>query len=1613
MIRSADEQKNELIRGLVEETKDRLGGQKGALAAQFVGLYFDRVPPADIVEHGHTALYGSALAHWKFATQRSPNVAKVRVYNPSLEEHGWKSDHTVIEISNDDMPFLVDSVAAEIGRREIPIYLIIHPVINVQRKDGAIVALEGVDEESTNMAGESFLHIEISRQSSSRLDEIRSGIEGVLRDVRTTVGDWQESREKVLAVATELEKRSGPLAADEAREVCEFLRWIHDNNFTLLGYRQFSVSGAGATAKVKIVSEGGLGLLRDPDDYVYDEFTDLDNLRPEVRAFVSRPEALAINKTDRVSTVHRPVYMDAISIRRFGPKGNVVGQHTFVGLFTSSAYNLSPRAIPLLRRKIERVIERAGLPPNSHDGKALSNILENFPRDELFQVSEDHLLNTSLGVLNLQERRRVALFLRRDDIERFVSCLVYIPRDRFDTDLRRRMQGIIEKAFDGQRADWYVQLSDSPLARVHMFFRTTPGALPDYDADEIEGELVAAARSWTDQMEDALVAAHGEEKGLALNQRYHRAFRSGYRERFDAEAAVGDIELVEAALAGDDLCMSLRRPLEASENEVRFKLYHPDTPIPLSDVLPMLEHMGLKVVDEIPFAIRPEDGRMAMMHDFGLESRDGRPIDLGAVRDKFQGAFEGVWRGEIESDAFNGLVVRSGLSAREIVIIRAYCKYLQQAGIAFSQSYMQQTLLENPSLAALIVQLFTARFDPAGGKGAAKKAAAILKNLNAGLDAVTNADQDRILRRFINLVQSTQRTNFFQPGADGEPKSYVSFKLDSRAIDELPLPRPLVEIWVYSPRMEGVHLRGGRVARGGIRWSDRPEDFRTEILGLMKAQMVKNAVIVPVGSKGGFILKRTTPPGDREAWLAEGIACYKILMRGLLDVTDNLKGQDLIAPPEVVRHDNDDPYLVVAADKGTATFSDIANGVSIEYGFWLDDAFASGGSQGYDHKEMGITARGAWESVMRHFREIGMNTQEEDFTVVGVGDMSGDVFGNGMLLSQHIRLLAAFNHLHIFVDPDPDAAKSFAERQRMYDLPRSTWADYDQKLLSKGGAVFDRGAKTLKLSKQIQTRFGIETDTVTPNELLVVILKAEVDLLWFGGIGTYVKASQESHLEAGDRANDAIRVNAPELRCKVLGEGANLGVTQRGRIEFALAGGRLNTDAIDNSAGVDCSDHEVNIKVLLGAVVAQGDMTMKQRNKLLEKMTDEVGLLVLRDNYLQTQAISRGESQGAEYLDDQARFMRFLERDGLLNRAVEFLPDEEALAERRAAKLGLTRPELSVLVPYAKLWLYEELLASDLPDDPRLVNDLVRYFPEPLQDTYRPFIESHRLRREIIATIITNSMVNRVGGTFVMRLMEETGMPPAEIARAYTIVRKVFNLRELWNQVEGLDFKVPASGQIAMLHEINRLVERATLWFLRSGTQPLDIGAQVAAFQGGMAALGENLSETLTSAYLADLEERAGVFVEQGAPEELAIRVAAQVNLFSGLDIIRLAGARKLDVVEVSRIYFSLGGRFRLGRLRAAAESLGSDTHWQKLAVRALVEEIYTHQSALAGHVLDSGGKGKDPALVIEKWVGANEVAVARTEAMLAELWTGEVDDLSMIAVASRQLRSLATVQGS
>ncbi len=1608
MPSNADRQKTGLIRKAAAESRKRLGKNAQNRFQLFLKAYYANVPPQDIKDYTPKALFGLAYGHWKHGQTRKTRRALVRAFNPDPKKDGWGSDHTIIEIVNDDMPFLVDSVTAEINRLDLIVHLVIHPVLRVSRnKAGRLVKTIPAGRPGDGSNAESFMHLQVSQLSGDRLKKVENSLKAVLKDIRLAIRDWRAMRGKMVSLIDELETAPRGVSSEDAAEIQEFLRWIHDNQFTFLGFRDYLYKGRGRKARITVDKKSGLGILSNPNVIVFKEIREAHSTSREVRAFISSPDLLMVTKTNRRSTIHRAVPMDAIGVKRLDKNGRVIGQRMFVGLFTSAAYSRSPRDIPLLRRRLEKTVERAGLPASSHDGKALMHILETFPRDELFQISDDDLFDTSLGILNLQDRQRVALFIRRDDFERFISCQIFVPRDRYTMVLRRQMQDILCAAFQGEISAHYAQLGESPLARLHVVIQTTPGKIPPYDAKELEAQLAEAARSWSDSLADALVEAHGEEKGLDLHHRYGDAFGPGYREEYDINQTIEDIDKIEALLAADGISMILYHPPGASKNRIQFKVFHPDNPIALSDALPLFEHMGFRVADEMSHEadLRDSLGRMVLIHDFGLESRDGADVDLDSIRDNFQDAFQRVWNGDMESDGLNALVSGAGLTWREVVILRAYAKFLRQAGIAFSQAYMEQTLANNKAITRDIVDLFMNRLDPAGKKTQARSKR-IIKRIHAALESVVSADEDRILRRFLNAVDQTLRTNFFQTGADGEPKPYLSFKLNSQNLEELPLPRPLREIFVYSPRVEGIHLRFGMVARGGLRWSDRREDFRTEILGLVKAQQVKNAVIVPVGSKGGFFVKQPPQDGGRDAFLKEGIECYKTLISGLLDLTDNYRGTRVLPPKDVVRLDGDDPYLVVAADKGTATFSDIANGISEDYGHWLGDAFASGGSQGYDHKAMGITARGAWESVKRHFRETGTDIQKQDFTVVGVGDMSGDVFGNGMLLSKHIKLVGAFNHLHIFVDPDPDPAKSFQERRRLFRLPRSAWTDYNKKLISKGGGIYDRSAKSLTISPEARKLFGIPKNQVTPNELLRYMLMAQVDLLWFGGIGTYIKAASESDLDVGDRATDAIRVNGKDLRCQVVGEGANLGATQLGRIEYALRGGRLNTDSIDNSAGVDCSDHEVNIKILIDSVVAKGRISVKGRNQLLAKMTNEVGELVLRHNYLQTQAMTMIQAKGAKALDNQIRLMRMLERMGRLDREIEFLPNDETLDEREKAKQGLTRPEIAIVMSYAKIWLYDELLASNLPDDPKLEEDLVQYFPTPLWTKYHREICRHRLSREIIATRATNSMINRVGGTFIPEFMEKTGKSAPDIARAYIIARKVFKLRDLWDAIETLDSRVPPTVQTAMILDINHLVEWVTLWFLRNGKPGLDIGWHVKELQGGIIKLSEGLRETLPGHYLKDLKKRAHPYIGKGVPETLGLKVSNLVNLYSGCDIVRLANRRRMPVGNAAQTYFAIGTRFHLGRLRGAADKIGSASHWQSLAVAALTEEIYGHQLTLARQVIDVGGGG-DSEKAIQAWIEKNRDAVESTDRLFAELWATEINDLSMIAVASRSLRSM------
>jgi glutamate dehydrogenase len=1612
MARLNDTQKADLLDKAMEAARWRLGDREAAALEPFVRHYYAGVPGDQIAGEVPETLFGAALAHLRLAGRRRPGTPNIRVYNPHLDEHGWRSGHTVIEICTDDMPFLVDSVTAEINSRNLAVHRIIHPLFSVVRAaDGALTAASPPAAAGGEAgAPESFMHIEITRQSGGTLDGIAASLRDVLADVRVAVEDWQAMRTKLAAVVDDLRRVASVEAREEAAEAIAFLEWLTERNFTFLGYRAYRFEPGGATepAAIRSLPEASLGLLRDPQRLVFDDVANDVPLPPVFGVLLDRPEPMRVTKANCRATVHRPVHMDVLLVKAFDAAGAVDGIHLFAGLFGSPVYHRSARNIPWLRLKVNRVVARAGFAPRSHDGRALTNILETYPRDELFQVDEGTLLTTAISILQLQIIPRVALFVRCDELQRFVACLIYIPRDRYGTELRLKVQSILERAFDGVVSAHYSLLGDSPLARLQVYVRTTPGRIPPFDADDIEARIAAAARTWSDSLKEALEEAHGEEEGRRLFQRYGAAFPPGYRERFSGPEAVADVDAVERTLAAGPLGMALYRPLGAGEQQMRFKLFRPDAAITLSRVLPMLEHLGVRVVDEVPHAVELGDGepRTVMIHDFGLETRDGTAIDLSVVRELFQETFLRTWLGEVESDRFNGLALGAGLSWRQVVVLRAYCKYLRQAGIPFSQAYMEETLIAHPAVVRDLVTLFEALFRPDWTDDERQARTNLLRErIAARLDEVAGADDDRILRRFLNAVENTLRTNYFQPAVDGAPKPYLAFKLDSQRIDDLPPPRPMVEVFVYAPTMEGIHLRGGKVARGGIRWSDRREDFRTEIFGLMKAQMVKNAVIVPVGAKGGFIVKRPPDAADREAFLAEGVRCYRTLVHGLLDLTDNLTPDGVVPPVAVVRRDGDDPYLVVAADKGTASFSDIANGIALDESFWLGDAFASGGSQGYDHKKMAITARGAWESVKRHFRELGHDTQTQDFTVIGVGDMSGDVFGNGMLLSEHIRLLAAFDHRHVFLDPDPDPKASLAERRRLFDLSRSSWADYDPAVLSPGGVVFDRRAKTVRPSPEVRARFGLETERIEPNALIRALLKADVDLLWFGGIGTFVKASAESDADVGDRTNDAVRVNGADLRCRVIGEGANLGVTQLGRIEFARHGGRINTDFIDNSAGVDCSDHEVNIKILLDKVVADGDLTHKQRNALLVEMTDEVAWLVLRDNYLQTQAISLLESVAEITLEHQARLIRMLEREGRLDRAVEFLPDDEVLAERAAARLGLVRPEIAVLFSYCKIWLYDQVLASDLPDDPHLAVDLLRYFPSALRERFGERIPAHRLKRELIATEITNSLINRVGGTFVTGVAEKTGMPPAEIARAYIIARDVFGVREIWQQIEALDDRPMAAVQTSLHREVQQLLERTTLWFLANGGSPLDISVNVAAFQTVVAALSESIETLLPEAGNAGILARARGYREAGVPDALARRVATLPVMPSACDIVRLSAAHGIPPDTVARLYFRLGELLGFGWLRQQAEALSAGSYWQRLAVAAVVEELYAHQRDVTRNALAGTDHSVDAALT--QWCEAHRPSLDRTRSLLAELEAAASIDVSMLAVASRQLRAL------
>ena len=1744
----------------------------GEEVARFTEHFFAGVAEEDLVERDPENLVGAANAFSSFARDRAGDEIKVRAYNPTPKRHGWHSPHTVVEVITTDMPFLVDSIAMAINRRGYTIHLTVHPVFRVERTakgrlrravspgqaDASGVApaggpsassASGSSPSGTSAAGydrpaggitaatirrgrrdglESWQQLEIDRETDEdELNALCEDLRSVLSDVHVAVADWKEMRSQAHRIRLELESDPPPVGENDIDEIASFLDWMENNQFTFLGYREYELTVSEDEQATLHPREGtGLGILRDERTGQSERVLPKDSL-PLVRS----TDMLIITKANSIATVHRPTYLDYVGVKTFDSIGTVTGERRFLGLFTSRAYSHSPRAVPILRKKVDEVLRRSNIPPDSHSGKALVHILETYPRDELFQSTVDELLSTATGIVKLQERQRIKLFVRRDAFGRFFSCLVYVPRDRYNTDVRNRIERILMRELNGFHTESSVALDESILARVHIIVRVSNAAGANGEADRIrahpaspaaesdgidiealERRIADAVRSWKDHLRNALNSRYEEHQAKLLYTRYAGGFSAAYREDIPPADAVHDIVRLEELRNGDDIRLSLHRPeadqlasVESGETaelegRLRFKIFRPGMHIAISDILPILENMGVRVIAERPYQVHTADGRHIWIQDVDMQMISGEVTDIETAGALFQDLFEAVWNGNSENDQFNRLVLAAGVSRREIMLLRAYCRYLLQTGLPFSQRYMATTLATYPEITRQLVAMFDARFNPDFEGTRESKTREYTEAVRAALEAVSSLDADRIIRAFSAAIRATLRTNYYRtPGApaagagrgaagghappagagqgaaghsaalepgsagaatDGAPAAgaspaetsgsrpdSVALKFDSHRVPELPLPRPRFEVFVYSPRFEAIHLRGGPVSRGGLRWSDRREDFRTEVLGLMKAQEVKNTLIVPVGAKGGFVVKQPLP-ADRSEQVRIARGCYADFLRGMLDLTDNLVDDKPVTPDRIVRHDSHDSYLVVAADKGTATFSDLANSVAAEYGFWLGDAFASGGSVGYDHKEMGITALGAWESVKRHFREMGLDYRSTPFTAVGIGDMAGDVFGNGMLASDRIKLVAAFNHQHIFLDPDPDPETSYAERKRLFDMPRSSWADYDSELISSGGGVYSRAAKNINLTKKAARALGVEAGEYTPAQLIGAILRAPVDLLWNGGIGTYVKAAGERNREVGDRANDSVRVDGADLRARVVGEGGNLGFTQAGRIEFARAGGRINTDFIDNSGGVDCSDREVNIKILLSDLRAKKKLSAKRRDALFLEMTDEVGFQVLRNNYLQAQAISFAEAQGHSRLNEYAALIRTLERRRDLNRPLEVLPGEDEIAERRKTGEVLTRPELAMLMAHAKNDIYASLVESDISRDSYLGGELAAYFPEPLRAKYSADMEQHKLRDEIICTSITNAMVNRMGPSFSQRMCDDTGAAHADVARAFAVARRVFGIRGIWDEIEAGDHEIPSDCQMRMLVRISALVRNATRWFLNRSSRPLAIGEAVERFSAGIRYLRENIEDLLPEDERSGLEADVSDLAGLGAPEGLARFVAASGYLYSGLDLVQIArdgDRRTRDIDTAARAYFNLARYIPLEWLRTQIESLPVEGHWQSIARGTLREDYFRHRSRLAAAVLDgvddapqAGGparhatyagkgaksseakgsraratadaSGREPggASLVDRWIEQNRTRVDPAVRILRDMQSAGQLDFATVSVALQELRKLA-----
>jgi len=1610
----------------------RFPSEKASDITRFAEIYYGSSPLKELLSERNDDLYEATVSVWEFLQKFDPKKPKIRVYNPEFDQHGWQSSHTVVEVLCLDTPFLVDSVRMELNSNGVVVHSLCNSVLQVSRDESGLLTevkgrtVNGV--ESKGVQIEALLHIEVVRESNQKtLENLERQILDVVTELKLVVDDFPKMLKVAANIATDLKRGKLSNAKglngnkdneenkgdnEEINEVFEFINWMTESHFTFLGGREYSLEQVEGEACLTPMVDSELGVLRFKKDVdVLDEV--MQPPRASSDDEVSDQQILVFAKSATKARIHRPAYPDIVVVRKYNDKGVYIGEYRFIGLYTSKVYSSDADSIPVIRRKVKEVVKQSGFGLSGHDGKFLQQIIQTLPRDELFQITQAELLDTVVGILHMQERPILRLFMRQDTFGRFATALIYSPKETYSTALREKFQDVLQSNLPVLDLEYSTLFSESILARAQITLRLDTRESVRYNVIDIERSLIHVARDWNDNLLDTLVEVRGEENGLAYAAQFKDSFPASYREDMVARTAVSDIKQMLELTANKNLGMKFYRSLGDDAKQFRFKLFRGNDALPLSEVLPILEQLGLDVLSARPYEIALKDGRQFYINDFSVHYADSAGIKVDDVKDIFQDAFANVWHGYAENDSFNRLVLGVGLEWRTVAMLRGYAKYLKQVGFAFSQHYIEAVLAKNKHVVRELCELFSLRFDPDLYIGDDSKELELLEKINSQLEEVENLDEDRILRRYLHVMLGTVRTNYFQRDKNGCHKPYISYKFTPDKIPDLPKPLPMYEVFVYSPRIEGVHLRGGKVARGGLRWSDRFEDYRTEVLGLVKAQQVKNAVIVPVGAKGGFVCKHLPKNGSREQVMNEVVSCYKTFIRGLLDITDNIcsdgKGHTKVVPPKnVLRKDDDDPYLVVAADKGTATFSDIANELSNEYGFWLGDAFASGGSVGYDHKKMGITARGAWVSVLRHFRELGLDTQSSEFTVVGIGDMGGDVFGNGMLSSEHIRLVAAFNHMHIFIDPNPNAKDTFKERKRLFELPRSSWADFDNKLLSTGGGIFLKSAKAIRISPEMQTRFDIAESTMTPAELISAILKAPVDLIWNGGIGTYVKGSQELNSSVGDKANDSVRVNGSQLRAQVIGEGGNLGFTQLGRVEYSLNGGLSNTDFIDNAGGVDCSDHEVNIKILLNDVVSKGDMTVKQRNEMLVDMTDDVAQLVLKNNYRQVQAISLAQAESAHRIVEYRRLIQYFESEGKLDRELEFIPTDEIIADREANGIGLSRPELCVLVSYCKANLKEELIASTVPDETYMCEAITSAFPAAIENKFADQLDRHKLRREIIATQVANKLINLMGPTFIQRMIDATGASSPDIAKAFFIAKDVFGMEQLWEAIEKLDFHVGAQDQMDMMLGLMRLVRRGTRWFLRNRRCELDVSTVTERFSPGVHQVSNELPSLLVGARLKQWEKNRAYYMAQGFPAELADVAAGANSMLPVLGIVEAAEIANRPVKEVAQYYFSLGDRLELFWFAQEIDNLPVDNHWQALAREAFRDDLDWQQRSLTVSVLQLGLDDMDVGEQVDHWCKEFEFMVHRWKSMIFELRSAQHQEFSMYSVALRELMDLA-----